>query len=145
MFSADEHGSQHAGSKLAVADPKTVFNFVPYPGPPSGDFDLYIKPSVFPKAFTGDLPTSTAEALAASQRPLTLSALSEPSGVPAWSTIPSWDVIGTEDQIIPAAEQLALAQHANAHITEVKAPHLSMVTDPEEVTRVILEAAESVH
>jgi pimeloyl-ACP methyl ester carboxylesterase len=131
------------GSVLGSGPPNTLFDFVPYPGAPSGDYDLYVKPAIFPKAFTGDLPTRTAAALGASQRPLTFGALNEPSGVPAWKTIPSWDVIGTEDQIIPAAEQRALAQNANARITEVKAPHLSMVTDPEVVTKVILEAARS--
>jgi pimeloyl-ACP methyl ester carboxylesterase len=115
-----------------------------YPGAPSGDFDLYIKPSIFAKAFTGDLAGGTAATFAASQRPLTLGALSEKSGPPAWSSIPSWSVVGTEDQIIPPAAQLEFAKRAHAHVTEVKAPHLSMVTNPEAVTGVILEAASSV-
>jgi hypothetical protein len=50
--------------------------------------------------------------------------------VPAWQTIPSWAGVGTADHAIPPALQLAMAENAHAHITEVKAPYLSMISDP---------------
>jgi pimeloyl-ACP methyl ester carboxylesterase len=131
-----------SGSCFA-ADPTTVFDPVPCPGGPAGDVDLYVKQSVFPGCFANGLPASEAAALAATQRPLPLSALTEPSGVPAWQTIPSWDVIGTADHIIPQAAQLAMAQRAHAHITEINAPHLSMISSPDAVTRVIEQAARA--
>lgn len=106
------------GSCLAMADPTTVFNEVTY-------------------------PASEAAILAAGQRPLAASVLSEPSGAPAWKTIPSWDVIGTADHVIPPAEQLFMAKRAGARITEVNAPHLSMISDPGLVTRVIVQAVQS--
>jgi pimeloyl-ACP methyl ester carboxylesterase len=131
------------GSCLAV-DPATVLNFVPYPGSPSGDVDLYVKQSVFPGCFANSLPASEGAALAAEQQPLAASALSESlTTAPAWQTIPSWAVIGTEDHVIPPAEQLAMAQRAGAHITEIDAPHLSMISDPGAVTRVIVNAARA--
>ena len=126
-----------------AADPTTVFDFVPYPGGPTGDVDLYVKQSVFPGCFANGLPPAEAATLAATQRPLPLSALTEPSGVPAWQTIPSWDVVGTADHIVPEAAQLAMAQRANAHITEINAPHLSMISNPGAVTRVIEQAARA--
>jgi pimeloyl-ACP methyl ester carboxylesterase len=113
---------------------------VPYPGAPAGAEDAYIKQSAFADCMANGLPAKEAAQLGAVQRPLTTAALTEPSGVPAWKTIPSWAVVGTEDHAIPPAEQLAMAQAAGAHITEVKAPHLSMVSDPGVVTDVILEA-----
>jgi pimeloyl-ACP methyl ester carboxylesterase len=127
-----------SGSCLA-ADPTTVFDVVPYPG----DADLYVKQSVFPGCFANGLPASEGAALAATQRPLALSVLDEPSGTPAWQTIPSWDVIGTADHIITPAEQLFMAQRAGAHITKINAPHLSMISDPNTVTRVIEQAARA--
>jgi len=130
------------GSHLA-GDPKTVFNFVPF-GPGAGDVDVYIKPRVFPDAFANGLSRTLAGELAASQRPLALSALQEPSGPPAWATIRSWSVIGTQDHVIPPAEQLAMSRHAGARITEIAAPHLSMLADPSGVTDVILKAARTV-
>ncbi len=65
------------------------------------------------------------------------------TAAPAWQTIPSWAVIGTADHVIPPAEQLAMAQRAGAHITEINAPHLSMISDPGAVTRVIVDAARA--
>ncbi len=120
----------------------TALNFVPYPGAPSGDADVYVKQSVFPGCFANGLPASEGAALAAEQQPPVASILSDTlTTTPAWQTIPSWDIIGTADHVLPPAEQVAMAQRAGAHITEINAPHLSMISDPGAVTWVILKAA----
>jgi pimeloyl-ACP methyl ester carboxylesterase len=128
------------GSALAT-NPTDVFNFVPYPGAPAGDLDLYLKPRVFVHAFGNDLPKAESKVFAASQRPLTLSAANEPSGLPAWKTIRSFAVVGTKDLVLPKAEQAFMARRANAKITRIKAGHLSMVSHPKAVTKVIVRAA----
>jgi pimeloyl-ACP methyl ester carboxylesterase len=134
--------SAKPGSCLAVSNPSTVLNFVPFPGAAPGDADVYVKQSVFPGCFANGLPASEGAALAAEQQPLAASTLSDTlTTAPAWQTIPSWDIIGTTDKVIPPAEQLAMAQRAGAHVTEISAPHLSMISDPGAVTRVILNAA----
>ena len=130
------------GSCLA-ANPTTVFNAVPYPGAPKGDVDLYLKPSVFLNCFASGVNSQKAAILAATQRPLTLSAGMTPSGVPAWKTIPSWSLIGTADEVIPPAEQRLMSQRAQAHITEIDAGHLSLVSHPEAVTDVIEQAVRA--
>jgi pimeloyl-ACP methyl ester carboxylesterase len=132
------------GSCLGSAN---AFTAVPYPGAAAGDFDTYLKtgPDLpypgFAQCFANDLPASAAAVLAATQSPIAFSAGSDPSGAPAWQTIPSWDVIGTADHVIPPAEQLFMAQQAGAHVTEVNASHLSLISQPGTVTRVILAAA----
>jgi pimeloyl-ACP methyl ester carboxylesterase len=137
------------GSCLA-GNPADVFTTVPYPGAPAGDVDLYLKTAPdppypgFAQCFANGLPASEAAVLAATQRPLAFSAASTPSGVPAWRTIPSWSVIGTADHVIPPAEQMAMSRRANAHITEIDAGHLSLISDPGAVARVIIEAARAV-
>lgn len=131
------------GSCLAVANPATVFNLVPFPGAPKGVVDAYVKPSVFPGCFANGLPASEGAVLAATQRPLATSVLTDKSGVPAWKTIPSWAIVGTADHVIPPAEQLFMAKRAGAHITEVHAPHLSMISNPEVVTETIIAAAQA--
>ena len=133
---------------LASAEPGSclgneAFNPVPYPGAPSGDVDLYIKPDLVPGCFATGLPASQAAVIAATQRPLTASAFTEPSGPPAWKTIPSWAVIGTGDQVIPPAELTFMAKRAGAHITDVNAGHLSLVSEPSVVTGVILQAVQA--
>jgi pimeloyl-ACP methyl ester carboxylesterase len=121
--------------------PAGIFDLVPYPGGPAGDVDTYIKPSLFPACFASGLPAGLAAQLAASQQPLAASAVTEPSGPPAWQAIPSWAVIGTADRVIPPAELEFMARRAGAHITDVNAGHLSLISAPCAVTRVIIEAA----
>jgi pimeloyl-ACP methyl ester carboxylesterase len=118
-------------------------NVVPFPGAPSGVGDAYIKQSVYPSCMANDLPAAQAHALAATQRPIATSALTEQSGVPAWQTIPSWAVVGTADHAIPLALQLAMDKTAHAHITTVDASHLSMISNPGTVTNVILRAVQA--
>ena len=125
----------------AAAEPTTIFDFVPYPGSPDGDVDLYLKEDLFLTAFANGVDTDTAETLYASQRPLSLSAGNSPSGPPAWKTIRSWYVLGTADQIITPTQQELMAKRAKSAITRVDAGHLSMISQPEAVTGVIREAA----
>jgi pimeloyl-ACP methyl ester carboxylesterase len=126
-----------------LGNPAADFNPVPYPGASSGDVDLYIKPNLVPGCFATGLPASQAAVIAATQRPLAASAFTEPSGPPAWKTIPSWAVIGTADRVIPPAELTIMAKRAGARITDVHAGHLSLISKPSAVTRVILNAAQA--
>jgi pimeloyl-ACP methyl ester carboxylesterase len=128
------------GSALA-GNPADVFDVVPF----AGAADLYIKQRVFPQAFANDLPAKKAAVLAATQRPLAANAAAEPSGPPAWKTIPSWYLVGTADHVLPPAEQEFMAARMHAHTVEVDASHLSMISQPERVTKLILDAAASVH
>ena len=110
---------------------------------PAGVGEAYIKQSVFPSCMADGLPAAEAHVLGATQLPIATIALTQPTGVPAWQTIPSWAVVGTADHAIPPALQLAMAHAAHAHITEVNAPHLSMISDPGAVTSVILQAVRA--
>ena len=125
----------------AAADPTTVFDFVPYPGSPDGDVDLYLKRSLFVPTFASGVATEMAEILYATQRPLSLSAGNAPSGAPAWKTIPSWYVLGTSDKIITPAQQQLMAERATSTITRVGAGHLSMISHPDVVSDAIRQAA----
>jgi len=129
----------HPGSCAVPAN----LSVVPLPGAPAGDGDAYIKQSVFSSCMANGLPASQARVAAATQSPLATIALTQKSGVPAWKTIPSWAVVGTADHAIPPALQLFMARRAHAHITEVHAPHLSMISDPGVVTNVILKAVHA--
>jgi len=130
-------------------DSANAFNAVPFPGAATGDFDTYLKvgPDApypgFALCFANGLPASQAAVLAATQRPIAFSAGSDPSGVPAWKTIPSWSLIGTADHVIPAAEQIFMSNRAGAHITKIDAGHLSLISNPGAVTSVIIAAAQA--
>ncbi len=121
-------------------DPTQVFNFVPLNG---GDVDLYVKPSLFPSCFANDLPPNEGAVLASTQRPFALTALPQPSGVPAWKTIPSFYLVGTIDNVIPPFAQLFMAQRANATIVQVRGSHLVMISHPTAVVGLIDQATLS--
>jgi pimeloyl-ACP methyl ester carboxylesterase len=124
-------------------NPPDLFDLVPYPGGPQGDVDTYIKPSVVASCFATGLPARQAAIIAATQRPLAASTLSEPSGPPAWKSLPSWAVVGTADKVIPPAQQVMMAHHAGAHVTTVSAGHLSLISAPAAVTGAIEHAARA--
>ncbi len=128
--------AQFPGSQITPA----ALNFVSSPG---GVTDVYIKPSLFRSILANDLPASQAAELAATQRPIAASALTEVSGPPAWTSIRSWDVIGTADHAIPPAAQEYMAARAHATVTKINASHLSLISHPAEVTNVIEEAARA--
>ena len=131
---------QGAGSCIG-GNPAEVFDPVPFPGAPKGDVDLYLQPGKFPGCFASGLSASQAALLAATQRPLAASAATDVSGNPAWKTIPSWAVVGTADKVIPPALLTFMARRAGARITDVNAGHLSLISDPGAVARVIVKAA----
>jgi pimeloyl-ACP methyl ester carboxylesterase len=131
------------GSCLGASNAFSAVPYPPYPGSPPGDFDLYVVASVFPGCFANGLPAAEGAVLAATQRPLAHSVLTEQSGPPAWKTIPSWAIVGTADNVLLPAEQLAMAHNAGARVTEIDAPHLSMITNPGVVASVIIQAARA--
>jgi pimeloyl-ACP methyl ester carboxylesterase len=77
---------------------------------------------------------------AATQRPVAEPAFSEPTGFPAWRGLPSWAVVATADKAAGTDVVRSMAERAGATITEVESSHVVMVSQPQAVTDVILEA-----
>jgi pimeloyl-ACP methyl ester carboxylesterase len=110
-----------------------------------GGEDLYIQQDKFPQQFAADVPLPQSRAMAATQRPIKAAALAEPSGPPAWNTIPSWAIYGTGDLNIPPTAMAFMAERARARKTVVVkgASHVVMVSHPRDVAALIrLAAAE---
>jgi pimeloyl-ACP methyl ester carboxylesterase len=109
-----------------------------------GTTDLYIIAERFHAQFCADVPAAEAARMAATQRPVTLEALTEPSGDrPLWRRVPSWFVIAGQDRNIPAALQRFMAERAAArHVLEIPgASHAVAVSHPQETVELILQAA----
>jgi pimeloyl-ACP methyl ester carboxylesterase len=130
------------GSPESCIAPASAFNAVPF----SGGVDLYLQiPPIppyigFNECFANGVPPNQAAVLSAVQRPAAAAQLGDPSGPPAWASIPSWSLIGTEDHVIPPPLQEQMSTHAGAHISHVKAGHLSLITRPNAVVGVIDQA-----
>ena len=95
-------------------------------------------------AFCADLTPEHAALLAATQRPASALAFSEATGAPAWKRLPSWTVVATGDKAAGTDVIRQEAERAGAKITEVEGSHVIMISQPQAVTDVILEALAAV-
>ncbi|BEP15271.1 alpha/beta hydrolase [Acidothermaceae bacterium B102] len=131
---------------LGGAAPSLLLSHIvvrPFAGAAKGDADAYIDPAFFRQVFAADLPAKQAALMAAEQRPGSLSSLAQPSGTPAWATIPSWYLVAHDDNAIPPAAERAMAARAHAHTVEIDSSHVAMISHPSVVTKLILNAARS--
>ena len=147
-FAPDEGevlGEVEAGSKDSVLNSTLVPHHYPTADGGEPGVEFAIDPAKFRDAFAADLPEEETALMAATQRPVAEPAFSEPTGPPAWKDRPSWAVVATGDKAAGADVVRSMAERAGATITEVEGSHVIMVSQPEAVTDVILEAVESVN
>jgi pimeloyl-ACP methyl ester carboxylesterase len=145
-FAPDEGetlGAVEAGSKDSVLNSALVNRAYPTAGGGSAT-ESYIDPAKAREAFAGDLSDEQAALIAATQRPVSEFAFSEPNGPPAWKHLPSWAVVATGDKAAGTDVVRSMAERAGAKITEVEGSHVIMVSQPEAVTKVILDAVAAV-
>jgi pimeloyl-ACP methyl ester carboxylesterase len=138
---APEHGE--SAFSLAQRFPGSTLGDALRPVPRSnGTTDLYIAREIFRDQFAADVPAPEAARMAATQRPVTLEALQEPSGErPLWKERPSWFLVAAQDRNIPAELQRFMAHRAGARRTVdlPTASHAAAVSQPEATARLILE------
>ena len=106
--------------------------------------EFSIDPAKARGAFSADLSDAQAALIAAIQRPVAELGFSEPSGAPAWKTLPSWAVVATSDRAAGTDVVRAQAERAGATITEVDGSHVIMISKPEVVAEVIASAIAKV-
>ena len=81
--------------------------------------------------------------MAATQRPITQSALGEPAAASSWQAVPSWFVWGQRDLNIPPALHAFMAKRASSReaIEVPGASHVVMISHPHLVSALIKRAA----
>lgn len=102
---------------------------------------LILDPATFPQFFAGDVPVAEAEAMATHQLPSSPANFDAVTEVAAWHDKPNFYIVTTEDLMIPADAQRFFAGRIGAEITELKASHSGLVSQPEAVAEVIEAAA----
>lgn len=106
--------------------------------------DLWIRPDAYHAQFAADVPEEDAYVAARTQRPITDVALNQVllAGTPAWKTVPSWFVFGSEDRNIPVAAHRWMAERAGSRATHevAGASHAIAVSQPDQVARTVLDA-----
>ena len=146
-FAPDEGevlGQVTAGSKDSVLD--TALMPLQYPSGEAGQSatEFLIDPAKFHDAFSADLSAAQSALLAATQRPVAETAFSEPSGPPAWKRLPCWAVVASSDTAAGADVVRSMAKRAGAKITELEGSHVIMISQPQAVSEVILDALSQV-
>ncbi len=104
---------------------------------------LYINPSAFPADFAADLPPAQANFMAHSQMMLAKAAAGAPVTTAAWHQKKSWALIATNDRNINPDLERKMAKRAGAETIEVPGSHAVYVSRPEDVARLIEQAAKA--
>jgi pimeloyl-ACP methyl ester carboxylesterase len=118
-----------------------------FPTPPatagivwSGDWGQ-LSETAFLRDFAGDLPEAKARVLYAVQAPFARALLAGKTTRAAWRSKPSWYAVSAEDRTINPDLERFMAKRMGATTIEVKASHLSLISQPDIIAKLILEAA----
>lgn len=141
-FALDEGETVSSAIELGGGTSDLVQHVVPrpFPGAEEGNADVYLDPAFYPELFCQDLPPADAAALAATQRPAALVTLGAPSGPPAWRSIQSWYLVSSNDRVIPPEAERFMAERAEAHTVEIESSHVAMMSHPDAVAKLVLDA-----
>jgi pimeloyl-ACP methyl ester carboxylesterase len=118
-----------------------------YPAPPASAGIVFdgdegrLSEAAFLHDFAGDLPEAKAKVLYAVQEPFQKALLAGKTTHAAWRSKPSFYAVSTEDRTINPDLERFMAKRMGAKTVEVKASHLSLISHPDAISQLILEAA----
>ncbi len=101
----------------------------------------YLLADKYGPIFAGDLPASRTRVMAVSQKPTQVAIFGQSNTAAAWRTIPSWFIVAREDKVINPDLERFYAKRMNARTTEIDASHVVFISRPNQVAKIILEAA----
>ena len=120
-----------------------------YPAPPgsagiakTADGFLYLPGKSVRQDFAPDIKAGEQNTLTVPQGPIRADAFAQKVTHAAWRDKPSWYVVSKNDRMINPDLERAMAKAINAKTTEGAASHVSMVSQPEEIARVIEQAVK---
>jgi pimeloyl-ACP methyl ester carboxylesterase len=119
-----------------------------FPTPPASAGIIFdgdegrLSEEAFLRDFAADLPVAKAKVLYAVQEPFQKALLTGKTTQAAWRAKPSFYAVSTEDRTINPDLERFMARRMGATTIEVKSSHLSLISHPDEITGLILEAAQ---
>jgi len=131
--------AKYSGGKLGPALEPRPF---PLLNGESGS-EMYIRQDQFRAVFAADLPQEVTDLMAATQRPITATALEDRATKTAWQTIPSWMMVTLRDRAIPPDSMHFMAARAGSTTVGIDASHAVAVSQPEAVADLIDTAART--
>ena len=104
---------------------------------------LSIDRAKFHAVFCADVSDAEADVMAATQKPIAAVTFGQPTGIPAWKTIPSWYMVGKDDKAINPDMERFMAKRIGATTVEVASSHVPFPSQPKAVVGLIEQAAKS--
>jgi pimeloyl-ACP methyl ester carboxylesterase len=121
---------------LASASYPTAYDA---PGAPQGP-DLYIRREQFRETFCADVLADVADVMFATQRPLSLAALTEKATAAGWKTRPSWFLVSEHDNAIAPDAERFMAERMKATTDSIDGSHTAFIAQPVHVANFIKKA-----
>lgn len=101
---------------------------------------IYLPDDAFAEAFAQNASAQELSVLRAVQRPISPACITVPVPRPLWRDRPAWFLIVEEDRMIAAETQRFMAARMTARTRSLPLDHTPMVTAPDAVVEIILEA-----
>jgi pimeloyl-ACP methyl ester carboxylesterase len=111
---------------------------------PGADGYIWMPEEGFKNAFAQYVTEEQARLLSAVQRPIAVPCIQEKSPKPGWKSKPSWFLVAEEDRMISPATQHFEAQRMRATVRSENADHAPIITAPELVVDLVLQAVADV-
>lgn len=108
-----------------------------------GDGYIRLSQAGIAEHFAPDLPPAETALIAATQGPIQYKINYEAPSVAAWSMHPTYYVLTENDRIVPPKLQGFFASRMGAETTAISSSHAAMLTQPEAVAQVILDAVKA--
>ena len=118
-----------------------------FPTPPASAGIIFdgdegrLSEAAFLRDFAGDLQEVEAKVFYAVQQPFQTALLAGKTTHAAWRSKPSFYAVSTEDRTINPDLERFMAKRMGAETIEVKASHLSLISQPDTIAHLILKAA----
>jgi pimeloyl-ACP methyl ester carboxylesterase len=110
---------------------------------PDADGFIWMPEESFAEAFAQDATEEQIALTRAVQRPIAVKCIQEPVTAPAWKTKPTWYLLAEDDRMIDPKTQKFMAERMKATIRSYSVDHTPLLTAPDKVAEIILEAVES--
>src|ERR1700761_3554870 len=136
---------------LAPDDGETVaqvfYRDEPHPNAPKlapdADGFIWMPDSGFEHAFAQNATAAQIALCRAVQRPIAVKSIQEAVINPAWKNKPVWYLLAEQDRMINPKTQRFMAERMNATVRSHAVDHTPLLTAPEKVVDIIVEAANA--
>jgi pimeloyl-ACP methyl ester carboxylesterase len=110
---------------------------------PDADGFLWMPDEAFANAFAQNASAEQLRLSRAVQRPISVKSIQEPAPAPAWKSKPVWYLVAEQDRMINPKTQRFMAERMRATVRSFPVDHTPLLTAPDKVVDVILEAAQA--